>query len=201
MEGNALKRNLIKIVVLLVALMLVFTGCRQNALKNVVSAYPLTSDQQKLLGYLNLENNATLFSYRCPEEAHTVTASTYVLDNGVWSNTGEGTISWDAGDENSRNGVFTLIYREDRRFDMSLSAQGTSSFRSDPVEVSAELTAFSHAWLTEDQEIQLDKEIPVALFVGDSGNNMESFTTEDYFHPEKFQDLDLVQAVTLTFSA
>lgn len=196
-----MKRNLVKIVVLLAALALVFAGCRQNALKNVVSAYPLTSDQQKLLGYLNLEDSAKLFSYRCPEEALSVTASTYVLDNGVWSKTGEGTISWDAEDEMSRNGVFTLIYREDRRFDMSLNAQGTSTFRSDPVDVPEGLTAFSHAWLTEDQEIQLDKEIPVAIFVGDSGNTMESFTTEDYYHPEKLQDLDLVQAVTLTFSA
>ena len=29
---------------------------------------------------------------------------------------------------------------------------------------------------------------------------MRSYTTEDYFEPEKFKDMDLVQAVTLEFS-
>ena len=49
-------------------------------------------------------------------------------------------------------------------------------------------------------KIELGKEIPVSVLVYDNGNSMRSYTTEDYFEPEKFKDMDLVQAVTLEFS-
>lgn len=196
-----MKRHLMKFAVLLAALVIVFAGCRQNAVKDTVSPYPLTKDQKELLGYLNLENTAMLFTYHCPEEALEVTATSYVLENGAWSKTGEGTISWDAEDGNPREGVFTLVYGEDRSFDMSLSAQGTSSFTSKPVDDPGNLTAYSHAWLSQEQDIQLGEELPVAVFVADSGNQMASFETEDFFSPETLKDMDLVQAVTLNFTS
>ena len=48
-------------------------------------------------------------------------------------------------------------------------------------------------------KIELGKEIPVSVLVYDNGNSMRSYITEDYFEPEKFKDMDLVQAVTLEF--
>lgn len=196
-----MKRKLLKALALLFALVLISTGCQQAATKNVVAPYSLTGSQKELLQYLNMSDTAMLFSYRSPDETLSVTASSYVLEQGAWVKNGEGTIFWDGQDkEHTPEGVFTLIFQEDRSFEMSLSAQGTSSFRSDPIEFSGDLTSFSHARLSEEQEIQLDQEIPVALFVADSGNSMPSFSTDTYFSPEAFQDMDVVQAVTLTFS-
>ena len=54
--------------------------------------------------------------------------------------------------------------------------------------------------MKEAQKIELGKEIPVSVLVYDNGNSMRSYTTEDYFEPEKFKYMDLVQAVTLEFS-
>lgn len=53
--------------------------------------------------------------------------------------------------------------------------------------------------MKEAQKIELGKEIPVSVLVYDNGNSMRSYTTEDYFEPEKFKDMDLVQAVTSEF--
>ena len=135
-----------------------------------------------------------------PQGTLDVTASTYVLENGEWVSTGEGTISWDEETEEPQDGVFSLIYQENRSFRMALHGKGTSTFCSDPITPSVEPTAFSHSWLSQEVEIRLGQEIPVALFVADSGNQMASFTVEDYFSPEGFGEMDLVQAVTLTFS-
>ena len=50
------------------------------------------------------------------------------------------------------------------------------------------------------KEIKLNKEIPVAIMVYDSDNSMENYSLESYFSPDVFKDMDLVQAITLTFS-
>jgi len=56
------------------------------------------------------------------------------------------------------------------------------------------------AYLPESQEIELNMEIPVAILVYDSGTTMRSYAPEQYFTPEDFEGMDLVQAVTLRFS-
>ncbi|MGI6255322.1 MAG: hypothetical protein ACOYJZ_06775 [Acutalibacter sp.] len=193
------KSHLWNLMGLLLALAVLLAGCGQETAANTVKPYPITEEQQELLQYLNLNNTANLFSYQCPENSQEVTITSYVLEDGTWVINGQGTLSWDGKTVESREGVFTLIYQEDRRFAMSLHAQGTSSFRSDPVDIPPDLTASSNAWLSEEVEIQLEKEIPVALFVSDSGNRMSSLTVEDYFSPEKLEEMDLVQAVTMTF--
>jgi hypothetical protein len=54
-------------------------------------------------------------------------------------------------------------------------------------------------FLQEFQRIEMDKEIPVAFMVYDSGTIMRSYSLQDYFEPSKFEGMDLVQVVTLTF--
>lgn len=124
----------------------------------------------------------------------------YVLENGAWVSTGQGTIFWEEQEEENTQGVFSLLVREDRSFVLSLHGMGTSTFQSDPVTPPEEPLAYTQGWLEEEREIQLGEEIPVAFFVADSGTSMPSFTVEDYFTPESFQGMDTVQAVTLTFS-
>ena len=155
---------------------------------------------EEMLSLLGLKDNARLFTYYCPEGALAVTASTYVLENGAWVSTGQGTISWEEQEEENAQGVFSLLVREDRSFVLSLHGMGTSTFQSDPVTPPEEPLQYAQGWLGEEREIQLGEEIPVAFFVADSGTSMPSFTVEDYFTPESFQGMDTVQAVTLTFS-
>lgn len=55
-------------------------------------------------------------------------------------------------------------------------------------------------FLQEFQKIEMDKEIPVALMVYDSGTIISSYLLQDYFEVSKFEGMDLVQVVTLTFT-
>lgn len=75
------------------------------------------------------------------------------------------------------------------------------SFETEAVELEREPVISSWKFLRESKEIQLEKEIPVAIMAYDSGSSMRSYSPEDYFEPSVFQGLDLVQAVTFTFSS
>ena len=118
----------------LLALALTLTGCgAQAAAEPHVAPYEMNESQEEMLSLLGLKDNARLFTYYCPEGALAVTASTYVLENGAWVSTGQGTIFWEEQEEENAQGVFSLLVREDRSFVLSLHGMGTSTFQSDPV--------------------------------------------------------------------
>ncbi len=54
-------------------------------------------------------------------------------------------------------------------------------------------------FLQEFPRIEIDKEIPIAFMVYDSGTIMRSYSLQDYFEPSIFEGMDLVQVVTLIF--
>jgi|GEM_PF-6146538 len=63
--------------------------------------------------------------------------------------------------------------------------------------------ASAYRFLQEHREIELDKEIPVAVLAYsffDEGTSMRSFGPDDCFRPSVFEGMDLVRAVTLVFA-
>lgn len=194
-----MKRITLGFVPLLVML-LVFAGCQTQEAKTGIAPYPLEEGQKELLSLLGLEDTTGLFSYQCPQDTIAIKASTYVLKDGAWASTGEGSIYWDPGDQEAESGVFVVTYQEDGSFAMSLHGKGVSSFQSDPVAPPEESLGRSHTWLSDSTDIVLHEEIPVALFVTDVDGQGRSYSPEDYFTPEVFDAADTVQAVTIQFS-
>ena len=74
--------------------------------------------------------------------------------------------------------------------------QGQISFSVKDTEPGQEYVASTKGFLKEAQKIELNQEIPVAIMIYDNGTEMETCTVQDYFTPEKFKNMDLVQAVT-----
>ena len=196
-----MKKSLVLLMALLTALVSLLAGCGEKTAANTIQPYPLTQEQQEVLDYMNLRNTAQLFSYQPPEGTLSITVSSYVLQDGTWVSSGGGSIAWDEETMESQNGVFSLIYQEDGSFSMSVHGLGTSSFQSEPVIFPENVVAYTHTWLSEPVEIQMDEEIPVALFTADTDGKSSSLSTESFFAPEVFDPADTVQAVTLTFSA
>ena len=98
------------------------------------------------------------------------------------------------------SGSFTMQIQDDRSIDFHINMAGQGAFSTKDIGENQEYTIEGKAFLKEAQKIELGKEIPVSVLVYDNGNSMRSYTTEDYFEPEKFKYMDLVQAVTLEFS-
>lgn len=55
-------------------------------------------------------------------------------------------------------------------------------------------------FLTEFEEVELNKEIPVPIMIYDNGTSMKTYCMDDFFFTSTFESVDLVQAVTLTFT-
>ena len=77
---------------------------------------------------------------------------------------------------------------------------GKGAYKTNEVLLDTERLISTKVFLQEFQKIELNQKIPVALLVYDSGTTMRSYALQDYFNPEKFAGMDLVQAVTLTFT-
>ena len=152
--------------------------------KEGISPYELSENGKYILQSFGMEDNSQIITFHAPEKAITLNVNVYKLENaGGWENIVGGGIS--IGTERKPTegliGTFTMQLKENYAIDLEIKAS-TKSF------------------LQDFQKIELNKEIPVAIMVYDSGTTMRSYSLKDYFEPSKFEGMDLAQVVTLTFS-
>ncbi len=150
-----------------------------------------------------MENNSKIISFYAPEEAITVIVNVYRLDSdNNWDKIGGGGISIgaDKGFAEQLTGTFTIQLRENYAIDYNINAGGRASYKTDEIMLDIEVGLSIKCFLQEFQEIEINKEIPVALMIYGSGTVMRICSPQDFFDPSAFDGMALVQAVTLTFS-
>ena len=170
--------------------------------KEIITPYVLSEKEQHLLEAFGMADNSQILSFCTPEEAVAVKASVYQLKKDFsWEEIGNGALYLDTMNESGEqaNGTFAMEIREDRSMDFHINFAGQISFSVKDTEPGQEYVASTKGFLKEAQKIELNKEIPVAIMIYDNGTEMETCTVQDYFTPEKFKNMDLVQAVTLEF--
>lgn len=120
----------------------------------------------------------------------------------AWENIGGGSISIGAEKKpvDHLSGTFAMQLDDAYCLSLNINCAGQYSFKTNPVLPEPEIAVSTTEFLQEFQCIELNKEIPVALMVYDNGSSMRVCTLQDYFSPEKFSGIDLVQVVTLEFS-
>lgn len=167
----------------------------------------LTEEEENILEVFDMMSGSKIFSFYSPEGAESLEVAVYRLDeDGKWRRRDGGGISLtaDAGnteEETVREGTFALEIRDDRSVAFHIRDGGLFSYETEPLFPDLQILGSSTAFLEEFRKMDLDEETPVAVMVWDGGTEMTSCTPEDYFRPEKFSDMDLVQAVTLKFSS
>lgn len=196
-------------IILLLVLVFQLSACSGentgNDLTKVgVAPYELSESEENLLQSFGLGNNAKAISFLAPKEAISLNVNVYTLgENNQWEATGGGYLS--IGEErqpvDQLSGMFTIKVNKDHSMDFHINGAGLLSFSTDPIMLEHDDVISSVGFLQEFQEIELNTEIPVALMVYDSGTSMRTYSPQDYFEPSKFDGMDLVQVVTLTFSA
>lgn len=201
------KRFYLIITVLIISVALV--ACSSNgkptnaSVKEGIQPYNLSENERYLLQSFGMEGNSQIISFNAPKEAISLEVKVYRLgDDKKWDVTGGGGISVGKEREpvNQLSGTFTMQLKENHVIDFNINSSGRASFKTDEVILDTETMASTKGFLREYQEIEIDKEIPVALMVYDSGTSMRSYSLQDYFEPSKFDGMDLVQVVTLTFT-
>lgn len=192
-----------------IALVVAFSACSSKAdvstslRKEGIAPYELSDRDAYLLQAIGMDTGTNIISFKAPKSVKSIKLNTYVLDDdGTWNPTGGGQVSsgTEANPDARLEGTFTMLLKDDGAIDFIINATGSRAF----FQVDA-LDADDHSmsakrFLTDFQEIEPNKEIPVAMMVYDSGTSMRGFVVDDYFSPSKFEGMDVVQAVTLTFT-
>lgn len=169
-----------------------------------VEPYPMSQWEMDLLEAFGMADSARIFRFHAPEEAISLAVHVYRLSpEGEWLEVDGGGISigLDRKPVDRLDGTFTMQLREDYAIDFRLNCAGQAAYRSQPIALDREPVASIQTFLEERQEIHLDQETPVALMAYSAGTKIRSMSLSDFYEPQSFQDMALVQAVTLEFSA
>jgi len=204
-----MKGKKILFVILIVAAIVTLITCLikidspKHLKKEGIMPYQLSDDEKYILQSFGMEDNSQIISFRAPEEVITLNVNVYKLENGAsWGKVGGGGISIGTEREPMEQfiGNFTMQLKDNYAIDFNVNGGGRASYTTDEIIPDTKIVASTKSFLSEFQEIEINKEIPVALIVYDSGTSMRSYTLQDYYDPSVFEGMDLVQVVTLTFT-
>ena len=201
------KRFYFLISIFIIAIVLVACSNDKESPKSLVKEgiqpYNLSESEKYILRSFGMEENSQILSFRAPKEAIALDVNVYKLKGDKkWDVISSGGISIGKEREpiDQLIGTFTMQLRENYAIEFNINSAGRSSFKTNEIILDTETMISTIGFLQEFQEIEMDKEIPVALMVYDSGTSMRSHSLQDYFDPSKFDGMDLVQVVTLTFT-
>ncbi len=196
-------------LLLMMIMAIVLSACTNNAgepkslSKEGVVPYKVSESDTYLLDSLGIKMDTNIVSFKAPKTARGLNINAYILnDDGTWKDAGGLGISLgqDADADERLEGTFAMLLKDNYAIDFNINTNGRSSFKTGALDVDFEMMASAKGFLTEFQKIEMNKEIPVALMIYDGGNSMRTYEMEDFFSPSKFEGMDLVQAVTLTFT-
>ncbi|MGN9164856.1 hypothetical protein ACTNDY_06160 [Tissierellaceae bacterium HCP3S3_D8] len=201
------KRFFSLISILTIAMILV--ACSNNTdspkplTKEGIIPYKLSKSEKYILQSFGMEGKSQIISFHAPKEAITLNVNVYRLEGDKnWINIGGGAISIGPNREPIKQltGTFTMQLKENYAIDFNINAGGRASCKTDGIILNPEAMVSTKVFLQEFQKIEINREIPVAIMVYDSGTSMRGYSLQDYFDPSKFDGMDLVQVVTLTFT-
>ncbi len=199
------------IIAALVAFVTLLPACSSSvkqpdtikASKEVVQPYKFSAEETRLLTSFGMESKAHVFAFKAPASAKALHVNIYRLNkDGAWESSDGGEVLLSENDPPAwkLEGNVALLANDDYSFTYRINTMGCASYTSDPIDANTKFLQKADATLVQEKAIELGKEIPVFLSVCDHGTSMESFSVDDYFSPEKFKHMDLVQAVTMRFT-
>jgi hypothetical protein len=192
----------ISVVAISFLLCVFFSACSAKThTKDIVQIRPLSTNDKEVLQALNLQDRANVISFQGPKEAKGIEVHTYVLgkDN-TWEENGHGESWCDENDDSLLEGTFSMLLNENYSIEYHIDTGGEASYQTDQIVLDKENLISAHTFLEQSKEFNLNEPIPVAIIAYDSGNSMRVFSLEDYFDPERFKGMVLVQAVVLEFT-
>ena len=197
-----MKRTILLLPLLLALVLLPGCGTQQELVQNTAAHYSLTQDQGELLELLGLSDRAGLVAFSGPKEATALSIDTYQLQDGQWQPTGGGQLSREESGE-PWEGLAVLQSREDYSIDLRVKTEGIASYTTDAAAPDSDPQGWTLQFLDEETPIALGEPVPVALFLYSGDGSLRTHPLTDFADPAAFdgEDLALVQAVTLTFTA
>lgn len=193
---------------LLLLLALLLCGCGAKPLPGTYTTYiqpaELTEEEEAIAKLLGADTDQYLFDVVLDGTAKTVSVNTYELTDGTWALlTGGGGM---ALKEDAKQGRMAFGF-EDLRGECREALQFGTNFTAvsygSPEEAAAgEGMGRTTSFLSERTEIVYEREIPIAIQISTSKNEVVSYDPSYFFQPEEYEKFgyEHVYALTVTFS-
>lgn len=194
-----------KKVFALLVLLVLLAGCSAGAAPVMyIQPAELNEEEEAVAKLLGADTDQHLFDVVLDGAAKTVRVNTYVLEDGKWELvTGGGGTTLKEGEQKGRMafGFEDLRgeYREAVQFGKDFTAvkYGSSEEIDDP-----EGMGRTASFLAGRTEIVYEREIPIAIQINTTKNQVLSYDPEYFFQPEEYEKLgyEHVYALTVMFS-
>ena len=180
-------------------------GCSdtpKSAEKMYIEPAQLTEEEEKIAALLGLNTKQRIFDFVLDESVQSIQVNTYRLIDGEWKlETGGGGQAF-----SDMDGRIALDFeRLDEGIRIAIQSEhtgGSTEYESERNEDLNEIGSFATSVLSEKTDIVYEEEIPLAVQVITSSNQVMSYQVDYFNSPEEYEKLGYegVFAITIRFS-
>lgn len=161
--------------------------------KEGIAPYDLSEGEEYILNVMNIKKDALLVSYNAAENSKMLMVRVYNLNDGQWDETGN--LAFVIADDN-KQGTISIMEKDNYVLELSTISAYTES---EKIDDENEYVQSQKTVINDFQNIELNKEIPVAIYINDSDTAGVPIELSEFSDPSNFEGIDLVRAVTFEF--
>ena len=193
------------VIVLMIVGMISIVGCSatpKSAEKMYIEPAQLTEEEEKIAELLGLNTKQRIFDFVLDESVQSIQVNTYRLIEGVWTlETGGGGQAF----TDTEGRIALGFERLDEGIRIAIQSEhtgGSTEYNSERNEDLMEIGGFATSVLSEKTEFDYEEEIPLAVQVITSNNQVVSYQVDYFNSPEEYEKLGYegVFAITIRFS-
>ena len=161
--------------------------------KEGIAPYDLSEGEEYILDVMNIKKDALLVSYNATENSKMLMVRVYNLNDVQWDETGN--LTFVIADDN-KHGTISIMEKDNYVLELSTIS---ASAKSEKIDDENEYVQSQKTVINDFQNIELNKEMPVAIYINDSDTAGVPIELSEFSDPSNFEGIDLVRAVTFEF--
>lgn len=161
--------------------------------KEGIAPYDLSEGEEYILDVMNIKKDTLLVSYNATENTKMLMVRVYNLNDGQWDEIGN--ITFVIADDN-KHGTISIMEKDNYVLELSTIS---ASAKSEKIDDENEYVQSQKTVINDFQNIELNKEMPVAIYINDSDTAGVPIELSEFSDPSNFEGIDLVRAVTFEF--
>lgn len=199
-EGAGMRK--ITFILSIVFLLYISVACTPEKLESKmhINKAELTQEEENIVDLIGADLSNTIFDFTVDETINAIQINTYKLKNGKWEMVSGGGQVF----TNSKGRMALDFVDLANGMRMALQSEGTNGSVVYTLSSTDEFANMGRAttYLSNDTEIEYEKEIPLVIQISTTNNGITSYYVEYFNHPEEYQKLgyEHVYAVTVMFS-
>lgn len=142
---------------------------------------------------MNIKKDTLLVSYNATENTKMLMVRVYNLNDGQWDEIGN--LAFVIADDN-KHGTISIMEKDNYVLELSTIS---ASAKSEKIDDENEYVQSQKTVINDFQNIELNKEMPVAIYINDSDTAGVPIELSEFSDPSNFEGIDLVRAVTFEF--